>query len=83
MTINMTVSRDLDSLKQFVYRSIHVELLQDREAWFSKIAQPHQALWWVPVGHRPTVEEGKYRLARIQQDGPSAAAFNFARPFQP
>ena len=67
MMINMSVWRDVDSLKQFVYRSTHVELLQDREAWFTKIVQAHQALWWVPSGHQPTIEEGKERLEELQQ----------------
>ena len=81
--INMSVWRDVDSLKQFVYRSTHVELLQDREAWFTKIVQAHQALWWVPAGHQPTIEEGKERLEELQQHGPTARAFNFAQPYEP
>ena len=32
------------------------ELAQKRrKEWFSRIAEAHVALWWVPAGHRPTV----------------------------
>lgn len=82
LLVNMSVWEDIASLKNFVYRTAHVELIQDREAWFNKIAQKHQALWWVPAGHIPTVEEGKERLDYLREHGPSAHAFIFAKPFE-
>lgn len=81
LIVNMSVWRDLESLKQFVYRSIHVDLIRDRDAWFHKIPQMHQALWWVPVGHTPDVEEGKAVLAQLEAKGASEAAFTFAKAF--
>ena len=83
LLVNMSVWEDVASLKNFVYRTAHVELIQDREAWFNKIAQKHQALWWVPAGHIPTVEEGKERLDYLREHGPSAHAFIFAKSFEP
>ncbi|NER84863.1 MAG: DUF3291 domain-containing protein, partial [Leptolyngbya sp. SIO1D8] len=35
----------------------------------------HQALWWVPVGHEPTVEEALAKLAVLDRLGPGPAAF--------
>lgn len=81
MLINMSVWDSIESLKAFVYRSVHVELIQDREAWFSKMAVSHQALWWISAGHTPTEEEGKEKLAQIRTHGPSQQAFTFGRPF--
>lgn len=78
--INMSVWQDIDSLKGFVYRSVHVDLLRDRDAWFDKTSLAHQALWWIPIGHTPSQEEGVERLRHLQQHGPSAQAFTFARP---
>jgi len=78
--INMSVWQDIDSLKGFVYRSVHVDLLRDRDAWFDKTSLAHQALWWIPAGHTPSQEEGVERLRHLQQHGPSAQAFTFARP---
>ena len=83
MMINMSVWRDVDSLKQFVYRSTHVELLQDREAWFSKIVEAHQALWWVPAGHRPDIAEAISRLKFLRKKGETEKAFSFKKIFPP
>ena len=80
MLINISVWEDIESLKKFVYKSMHVELIQDREAWFHKMVKAHQALWWVPYGHIPSIEEGKEKLDYLQQNGPSKTAFSFAKP---
>jgi hypothetical protein len=83
LIINISVWSDVESLKQFVYRSVHVDLIRDRDAWFHKIPQMHQALWWVPAGHTPSVEEGKAVLERLQAEGPGPEAFTFARAYPP
>jgi hypothetical protein len=83
LLINMSVWEDIESLKAFVYKTFHVELIQDRDAWFGKMLQVHQALWWVPAGHIPTIEEGKQKLDYLQQHGPGATAFTFAKPQKP
>ena len=79
--INMSVWETPEDLKNFVYRSAHVELIRDREAWFSRLSEQHQAAWWVPAGYRPAPEEGRDRLLKLREQGPSAAAFTLARPF--
>jgi len=56
LLVNMSVWSTMEDLKTFVYKSFHVELIRDREAWFDKTGKPHQALWWVPVGHIPTTQ---------------------------
>ncbi len=82
LIVNMSVWDNIDALKKFVYKSMHVELIRDREAWFNKIATVHQVLWWVPVGHIPTVNEGKQKLDALQSNGPSKMAFTFSKPFE-
>lgn len=81
LIVNMSVWEDFESLKKYVYRSAHVELIRDRDAWFNKIKGVHQTLWWTPAGHVPSVGEGKERLALLQEQGPSSEAFTFAKPF--
>lgn len=81
LLVNMSVWEDLESLKTYAYKSAHVELVRDRDAWFHKIPDAHQALWWVPAGHMPTVHEGKAKLDYIRAHGPSAEAFTFAKSF--
>lgn len=79
--VNMSIWEDLESLKNYVYKSVHVELIRDREAWFNKMKNAHQVLWWIPVGHIPSLEEGKEKLQYLQENGPSSAAFTFAKNF--
>lgn len=81
--VNISVWQDMASLRDFVYKSVHVELIRDREAWFSKMIEAHQALWWVPAGHTPTPEEGEQKLEYLRQHGPSDKVFTFARAFPP
>jgi hypothetical protein len=79
--VNMSVWRDIDSLSDFVHRSGHVDYLRRRREWFQRIAEAYVVLWWVPAGHRPTVEEGVGRLLRLRAEGPSAGAFTFREAF--
>lgn len=81
MIVNMSVWDSIESLRDFVYKSLHVDLIRDRESWFDKILEAHQVLWWIPKNHVPTVEEGKERLGFFQQHGSSERAFSFAKPF--
>jgi len=80
LLVNMSVWQSLEALKQYVYKSLHVELIRDRDAWFNKVPEFHQALWWVAAGHIPTVQEAKQKLEHIRKHGPSQDAFTFSKP---
>jgi len=41
LLVNMSVWKSLEWLKQYVYKSLHVELIRDREGWFNKMAEAH------------------------------------------
>lgn len=79
--VNMSVWRDLDALRRFVYNTAHAEILKRRREWFSQAPAAYAVLWWVPSGHRPSLAEAADRLERLRQQGPSSAAFTFARVF--
>ena len=81
LVVNLSVWDSIDALRDFVYRSAHVELIRDREAWFGKLGEAHMALWWVPAGHIPSPREAKERLQHMRDHGPSQEAFTFGRPF--
>ena len=83
LLVNVSVWEDVDSLKSFVYKSLHVDLIQDRDAWFEKMRESHQALWWVPEGHLPSIEKAKEKLAYLQAHGPSEVAFSFSKAVAP
>ena len=79
--VNLSVWRDLDALANFVYRNEeHRKIMRRRREWFDRM-EFHLALWWIVAGHRPTVAEGKARLATLSRVGPSADAFLFNKPF--
>ncbi|MEL7536100.1 MAG: DUF3291 domain-containing protein [Pseudomonadota bacterium] len=79
--INISVWRDIESLKTFVYQTTHVDFLRRRAEWFANPRGAHAVLWWVPAGHRPTEQEGIDKLDYLNDHGPTAAAFSFASPF--
>src|SRR5580704_13147461 len=80
--LNMSVWESVASLKHYVYRTAHAELLRQRHAWFEKIPV-YAALWWVPAGHLPGVDEAKKRLAYLETCGPGQFAFRFKAVFPP
>ena len=83
LLINLTLWQDIASLREFVYKSIHKELIQGRKDWFHKMPEMHQVMWWVPAGQIPKIQQAKDKLDLIRKQGPSAAAFSFAKPFDP
>ena len=80
MAINMSVWTDIQSLGAFVYRGDHVQIMRRRKEWFEHM-DVFMVLWWVPAGHRPTIDEAKSRLALLEQHGPTPSAFTFKAPF--
>lgn len=80
---NMSVWESVDALKQYVYRSAHAAVLRQRQDWFEKFSGVYTALWWVPVGHIPSIDEAKKRLAYLDAHGPTQFAFPFQQVFEP
>ena len=81
--MNMSVWETVDTLRNYVYHTVHAELLRQRHNWFEKFAGSYVALWWVPVGHKPGIDEAKKRLAHLEANGPTQFAFTFKTVFQP
>ena len=79
--INLSVWSDLDSLREYVFRSLHAEVMRQRREWFERFEGVYVALWWVPAGHRPSVQEAVDRIAHLRSHGPAPHAFTFAKPF--
>lgn len=79
--VNMSVWRDLEALRQFVYNSAHTGIMKRRREWFGQAPQAYAVLWWVPAGHRPSIAEAADRLEQLRRQGPSSSAFTFGRVF--
>lgn len=80
--VNMSVWETIEQLKHYVYKTTHAELLRQRQAWFEKFAGSYTALWWIPKGHIPSVDEAKKRLEYLDEHGPTQFAFTFKNPFR-
>lgn len=75
--VNMSVWESVEALFEFVYKTAHRPIMTDRRKWFTRPEGAYQALWWIPAGHTPTVEEGLARLELLKSVGPSPRAFDF------
>jgi Domain of unknown function (DUF3291) len=51
----MSVCESLEALRGYVYGSDHIRVFRGPAKWFEKMDQPNYCLWWIPVGHRPSV----------------------------
>jgi hypothetical protein len=79
--VNMSVWESPEDLKQFVYRSGHLEYYLKRADWFEKPTQAHYVLWWVPAGHIPSLDEARERLEHYRLHGATPHAFWFGKLF--
>lgn len=77
MAVNLSVWESAEALEDFVWNTVHKRFYNRKAEWFSPMAQPHFVMWWVPEGHRPTLEEAAERLAHLTEQGPSAFAFGW------
>ena len=81
--VNMSVWESVETLRRYIYQTAHVELLRQRQQWFDQFAGAYTALWWVPAGHIPGIDEAKKRLTHLEQHGPSQFAFTFKTVIPP
>lgn len=79
--MNVSLWRDVDSLKNYVYKTPHMDIIRARHAWFDKMDDIQQALWWIPAGQLPTALEARGRLEMVRRFGATQEAFTFAQVF--
>jgi Domain of unknown function (DUF3291) len=77
MAVNLSVWQDADSLENYVFKTVHVQFYKKREAWFGLMEKPHMVFWWVPEGHRPSLDEAHARLMHYEKNGASEFAFGW------
>ena len=81
LIINMSIWKDKTSLFDFTYNSLHIEVLKRKKEWFMNMTDMHMALWYIPIGHIPTPDEAKARLAFLNTHGETPYAFTFRSKF--
>lgn len=71
---NMSVWRDYEAFRAFVFRTEHADFLRARRDWFEPM-DGHHAMWWIEEGWTPTLDEGAARIRALRADGPTERAF--------
>ncbi|SDZ97299.1 DUF3291 domain-containing protein [Microbulbifer marinus] len=79
--VNMSVWTSMEALKNYVYSGEHLEVLKNKKSWFEKFTGPALALWWIPAGTIPSIEDARRALQTLKTRGPSSQAFSFAKPY--
>jgi hypothetical protein len=83
MIINLSVWESIETLKAFMFKTHHIDFLKRKKEWFNDMSEANYALWWVPLGHQPDIEEAKSRLLHLQKNGESKQAFSFKKIYEP
>ncbi|MBW4603287.1 MAG: DUF3291 domain-containing protein [Calothrix sp. FI2-JRJ7] len=81
MLVNLSVWQSVESLKAYVYQSLHGKFFIQRRKWFEKYQGEHFCMWWVPAGYLPTVSEGKAKLEYLALHGDSPESFTFVKTY--
>jgi heme-degrading monooxygenase HmoA len=80
--VTLSLWESVEALEQFVWKTVHKRVLDRKGEWFEKLERHHMVLWWVPEGHRPTLEEAKERLDHRQAHGDTDYAFGWPKQSQ-
>ena len=74
----LSVWEDVASLEQFVWNTVHKRFYDRKAEWYDAGDQLRLVMWWVPVGHRPTIAEAMARFRLLDANGDSDQAFGWA-----
>lgn len=74
----LTVWENVVTLENFVWNTVHRAIYERRQEWFEVLGKMHFVMWWVPVGHKPTLDEALAKLALKQKNGDSDEAFGWS-----
>ncbi|TPV55643.1 DUF3291 domain-containing protein [Aestuariibacter sp. GS-14] len=75
--LNMSVWSCPQTLKDFLFKTIHRDFLRRKSEWFFAPQTNMYVLWWIEDGHIPTIDEALERLTLLQELGESPEAFSF------
>jgi hypothetical protein len=78
MAVNMSVWENVESLEKYVWQTVHKRFYARRHEWFETMAERYLVMWWVPAGHRPTLDEALGRLEHLRAHGDGEEAFGWA-----
>jgi hypothetical protein len=74
---NLTVWRDIDCLRQFVFETLHRKFFERGHEWFDPSFGSKNVMWLIKENIIPTMEDGVDRMNHLQDNGPSLYAFDW------
>ena len=79
MLVNMSVWRDMASLRAFVINDPgHRDVMKRRFEWFHRAVEPMTVCWFVAEGEMPTIADAQEKLLELRQSGPSEHLFEYS-----
>ena len=75
---NLSVWKSIDDLEHYIWNTAHRGFMQRGGKWFLPAVKPAFVMWWVPIGHHPSLEEARTKLVMLRDKGPSVDAFDWA-----
>ena len=75
--VNMSVWQSPEALKQFMFKTHHIDFLKRKKEWFEPLDGAGLVLWWIEEGHIPTIAEAEERLLHLRHNGETEFAFSF------
>lgn len=75
--VNMTVWDSFESFQHFVWNTLHKHFVNRKSEWFTPLDTAHFVMWWIPEGHKPTLDEAREKLELLRRDGSTDAAFGW------
>src|SRR5487761_1008866 len=81
--LNMSVWESVEALGAYVYGAAHLAVLRRRREWFERMKEAYTALWWIPRGRTPAVQEAEARVKHLRAHGPTPHAFTLRVHFPP
>ena len=75
---NLTVWENVETLEHFVFNTMHRRFYERRREWFELMKDMHFVMWFVPAGHKPSLQEALQRLEYLKTNGDSDHAFGWS-----
>jgi hypothetical protein len=79
--LNLSVWESFETLKLYVYKSGHRDVLRRRREWADRFEGVQTALWWIRAGTIPEPSDAVARLNALERFGPTEFAFTFQSTF--
>jgi len=70
-----------DSLNLFVNMIDHPNITRLIKEWLTNMQEAYILQWWLPLGHRPTLDEAVDGLHTLRSEVPSNLAFDLRNTY--